>query len=178
MAAVSTVIILALVVTTLFSDLHPVAVATRGAPLVKGGRDQRLGSDGRLHRSSSGLMQRPRAAIDTGGLNLRKDVGATFCFDLIGRFAHKGIALEPRDFRIDRVVDVLDGGLDACRVVRIEARLDDFVLQGFEAFAGFGERAAQFVGQLGHCAFLMCGKGLSTQKDVPANGQFRHARCS
>jgi len=33
------------------------------------------------------------------------------------------------------------GGLDARRVFRIKSRFDDFVLQGFEAFAGFGEGA-------------------------------------
>jgi len=54
-------------------------------------------------------MQRARAAINTGGLDLREDVGAAFRFNLVGRFAHERVALKARDFRIDRVVDVLDG---------------------------------------------------------------------
>jgi hypothetical protein len=49
MAAVGVVIGLTLVMAILLRDLHPVAGAAGRAPLVKGGRDERLGSDGELH---------------------------------------------------------------------------------------------------------------------------------
>jgi len=49
MAAVGAVIGLALVMAILLRDFHPVAGAAGRAPLVKGGRDERLGSGGGLH---------------------------------------------------------------------------------------------------------------------------------
>jgi hypothetical protein len=85
MVAVSTVIVLALVMTILLSDLHPVARAAGRTSLVKRARDKRLGTGVVLHRSSSRLMQSSRAAICAGGLDLLQDVGATLRFDLIGR---------------------------------------------------------------------------------------------
>jgi hypothetical protein len=72
MAAVGAVIGLALVMVILLRDFHPVAGAAGRAPLVKGGRDERLGSDGGVHRSSSRLMQRARAASCAGGLQLAR----------------------------------------------------------------------------------------------------------
>jgi len=47
---------------------------------------------------------------------------------LIGRFPHQGVTAKASDFRIDRDLDVLNGGLDTRGVVRVKAGLDDFVL--------------------------------------------------
>ncbi len=104
-------------------------------------------------------MQRPGAATRAGRFYLRQDVGAAFRFDLIGCFAHERVAAKARDLGIDCVVDVLDGGLDACRIVRIKPCLDEFVLQSFEAFAGCVEGAGRFVGEVRQCVFSICDKG-------------------
>jgi hypothetical protein len=71
--------------------------------------------------SPSRLMQRPRAAIRAGGLDLLQDVGAALRIDLVCRFSDKRVAMKARDFRIDRGLDVLNDGLDTDWVIRVEA---------------------------------------------------------
>jgi hypothetical protein len=74
-------------------------------------------------------MQRARAAFGVTVGSLQKTVGAALSFDRVCRFFDETVAAKARDFRIDCVVDVLDGSLDAGRVVWIERSGNYFILE-------------------------------------------------
>src|SRR6202051_3965113 len=103
---------------------------------------------GASRQRSVELMQGPRASTHVSVFDLLKDIRAALGLDLVRRLLNQRGAVKPRDPGIDRVFQVLDGGLDAERVFPVEAGGDHFSFERLEPFSSLRERSGQHVGKL------------------------------